>query len=265
MEKIFSVWEKKWTLVNPKPELPSSDNLLVFIQTSVVLGSVILSGTRTGNVVSDIGSFADFGSKIGYLGLSRGVFTAIEALLAFVTFDAGILLAGYLTGDEKANRDWYWGLLIFAMIPALFANALPGLGLINEQFKSSWQVIVDITVGICTPAMAFVSGRVLGAVRNARRCKKELMLSSWQKRKKNAWLRSAEYRGAVGKAKKVSKKPKVGNQDVLSLISENGGTTVIELAEQLGKSQAEIIAVVSGLSRQGKVLYEGSRVSLPDF
>lgn len=265
---IYDTWQVKWELANPKPEIPARDILLYSMQIVVATGAVFLSGSRTGNAVARIGSLAEFGSRISYLGLNEGIFSTFEAFLAFATFDAGILLAGYLTGDNKASKRWYWVLFAASIIPALSANILPGLELIGLEEKG--HVITDVIIGVFTPFMAFVAGRVIGATERERQFQITSLLGGWEEKKKRAWERSRDYRDFL-KAPKKQKKIKVEDkpetdirQAIIDYINGNGAKHIDELSSHFEMAKSEVLAIVMELEKESLVIREGFKVTTPD-
>jgi hypothetical protein len=272
LEAQYDEWLKGWELANPQPSLPSRDQLLNVLQIGVVIGSIVLSGTRTGNVVADIGTFADFGSKIAYLGLGRGAFIAAEAVLAFVTFDVGVLLAGYLTGEETEDTKWYYALLVASLIPALVANMFPAISLLGSDWAETAQAITNTVVGIATPIMSFVAGRVLGVVRTRGTNELKTLTVEWETKRNNAWKRYfSKYvrpavRVEVSTPQEVvapSDNGALGRRVVVAL--EAGPLSLQALADAVSLSRADVIPVVSDLSTKNVVHFDGDRVSILDF
>lgn len=267
---IYNTWQVKWELANPRPKIPPRDTLLYSMQIVVATGAVFLSGSRTGNAVARIGSLAEFGSRISYLGLNEGIFSTFEAFLAFATFDAGILLAGYLTGDNKASKRWYWVLFAASIIPALSANILPGLELVGLEEKG--HIVTDVIIGLFTPFMAFVAGRVIGATERERQFLITSLVGGWEDKKKRAWERSRDYRDflkAPGKKKKVKVeegKPKPDiRQAMIDYINGNGAKHIDELASYFEMAKGKMLALVMELEKENLVIREGFKVTTPDF
>jgi hypothetical protein len=272
LEAQYQEWLKGWELANPQPSLPPKDQLLNVLQIGVVIGSIVLSGTRTGNVVADIGTFADFGSKIAYLGLGRGAFIAAEAILAFVTFDVGVLLAGYLTGEETEDSKWYYALLVASLIPALVANMFPAIRLLGPGPAETAQAITNTVVGIATPIMSFVAGRVLGVVRTRGTNELKVLMREWETKRNNAWKRhfnkyvksTVRVRVPVPREAVVSSdNGALGRKVVVAL--ESGPLSLQALADAVSLSRADVIPVVSDLSQKGRVEFDGNKVSVLDF
>jgi hypothetical protein len=272
LELQYEEWLKGWELANPQPSLPSRDQLLNVLQIGVVVGSIVLSGTRTGNVVADIGTFADFGSKIAYLGLGRGAFIAAEAILAFVTFDVGVLLAGYLTGEETEDTRWYYALLVASIIPALVANAFPAVSLLDRVTVETAQAVTNTIVGVATPVMSFVAGRVLGVVRTKGVRELRILVVDWEVKRNNAWKYHYNKYIKPTSASVVS----IPQEVVVSSDNGSAGPRVMgaleagplslqALADAVSLSRADVIPVVSDLSQKGRVEFDGNKVSVLDF
>lgn len=267
----YEAWREPWELANPAPALPKRDSLLQFLQIGVVVGSIVLSGTRTGNVVAEIGTFADFGAKLG-LAAGHGIFIAVEAVLAFITFDVGVLLAGYLTGEESDDTRWYKVLLVSSLLPALVANVVPAIGLAGKQYQETAEVFTNALIGIATPIMAFVGGRVLGVSRTRHSKSISLLVLAWETSRNNAWrYHFSRYI-----------KPKMGEvaelAQPLSVVSDNGGLkakivsvlglgplSLQELAEATAVTRTHLIPTVSELAEKGSVSFDGDRVAVIDF
>lgn len=276
LNQLYLQFENRWTLGNPKPTPPTKDVLLFALQIAVAIGAILLSGSRTGNAVSEIGSLTAFGERlVSLIGLGTqftALFLASEAVLGFVTFDAAIFLAGYLTGDNGASQRWYWVLLVVAVIPALFANVLPGVMLI-EGLGKPFIVFVDVLIGIATPIMAFVAGRVIGASRNKMHLENDKRQAEYEKRRKAAWERSSEYRSRLNvKAKpKAEPKPKpeksVDNlpDRIIKYLDEVREAELETLQSELGVEQQTLRTEVLRLHQAGKIERNGTRVWIADY
>ncbi len=259
--ELYKTWETRWELSHPRPKF-TNDNLLLVMQVGVATGAILLSGSRTGNVVSDIGALSDFARRIGVWSTP---FSAIEAVLGFMTFDAGILLAGYLTGDDKADTRWYWVLFIASLIPALGANVYPGIKLINSDVALWGKVTVDILIGLFSPIMAFVAGRVIGATKNAFNVKRNEALKVWETDKNTAWLRSPEYRNWNKEnlpKREVVRKLSGRREEVVRLL-KGGQKRIPELARLMNLNETEMWGEI--LSLDGDVVRDGDMVKLADF
>lgn len=275
LDSLYVQFEARWELQNPKPSPPMSDTLLLVLQIAVAGGAILLSGSRTGNAVASIGSLQQFGNKLSSLiGLGSqlaALFLAAEAVLGFVTFDAAIFLSGYLTGDRKAAPVWYWVLLGIAIVPAVFANMLPGVMLIGPKAGSIFTGIVDVLIGLCTPIMAFVSGRVIGVTRTRRLNLIEDELGLWADKKANAWRNSHEYRNWMSlnvKTPQKKREPTNGRADIVAYLQKRGSGTEVridELAEALGMSKGALSRDILRLVKDDEVERNGNVVWVSDY
>lgn len=280
LNQLYLQFENRWTLSNPKPKV-AKDVLLFALQVAVAVGAILLSGSRTGNAVAEIGSLTAFGNRIVILlGAEEGwtaAFLAIEAALAFVTFDAAIFLAGYLTGDNGVSQKWYWVLLVVAIIPALFANVFPGVAL-DEGAGKTFLIIVDVTIGIATPIMAFVAGRVIGASRNQLRVSDEERDADYERRKKGGWDKSPEWKAYKAQAglnvkakpetepKPKSEKPIDNLPDrIMKYLDEAREAELETLQSELDVEPQTLRTEVLRLHQAGKIERNGTRVWLPDY
>lgn len=267
IQRVYADWETRWLLSNPKPTIDLRDAFLSVLMYVVTAGAIVLSGSRTGSVVASIGALADFASKIG---VSPVAASGVEAILAFLTFDAGLLLAGYVLGDGKASERWYVVLLVTAALPSVAANVSPSFSLLGLGMTAA--IIVDVIVGVCTPAMAFVAGRVIGATNNARKKKMSALIEAWQAHKNTAWTHSREYRSwnkkdtvVVDRPLSISvitpEQPDRSARIIETLRQHSGSMNVSDLARVLGDTNVNVLADVMQMK---DVVRSGSSITLPE-
>lgn len=269
IDQVYSDWEARWLLSNPRPTIELRDKFLDVLKYVVACGAIVLSGSRTGSVVASIGALSLFANQ---LGISSRAMSGIEAMLAFLTFDTAILLSGYILGDDKASERWYVVLFFTALIPSLAANVSPSFQLLGADVSVVAKFIVDIVVGICTPAMAFIAGRAIGATNNLRKKQMTMLLDAWQQRKNVAWTHSREYRKWIKEASLRNGVRDKGISDVsieddtrhkiIELLRSNKSMEVDVLAKQLNLPELEIwkhILTMPDVERRG------STIQLTDF
>jgi len=147
--KLYYQFTERYKIANPAPRQRGRDLHLYVLVMVVIVGSFLLSGSRTGNAVSKLATLSELFSHVGYLGLNSDWFVFFEGFLAFLTFEAGILLSGILLSRNltlKGNIEfWYYVLLFTSLFPALLANLLPGWELIENLF--GFQVGEVVVVG----------------------------------------------------------------------------------------------------------------------
>ncbi len=195
-QSIYERWLTHRELVYPKPKARDyRDILLEVIQAGVILGSMVLSGTRVGATLARVGVFKSFGVLLLGEGSSLlGLFVLGEAFLSFLTIELAIFLAGYLTGEEVEDKRWYWSLLGAALLTSLVANLFPIFTLIGEEWSGVALVIVSSITGLCVSIMPFVGGRVLGVTKLQTKISFDLALDVWLVKTQKSWSSSQEYR-----------------------------------------------------------------------
>lgn len=271
-DRYYDRFVHRWERVNPAPSRPVADVALIVLVGLVIVGAVVLSGTRTGAVVAETGGLSRFAE---YIGLSSPVFAGIDAVLAFLAFDAALLLAGYLRRDQKLDARLYWVLLVAAAVPVFAANLLPATRHFTPAFHDGARVVVDVIIGIATPLMAFVAGKVVRIVRENRSKEYQDASTQWSERKGRSWQASGEYkayRREVGHSSSKTEKPaKVTGQFPsaagLPTLAEfveakAGGMLISELARGLGVSRAEIVAEAV---KDDNLVLDGSKIKSVDF
>lgn len=266
IQLVYEQWKEIWEIGNPKPRMQLS--LFFKLQIIPALGSVLLSGTRTGNVVAELGSFSSFGQKLNYLGMTEDVFTGLEALLTFLTFECAIFLAGTLitensTDDSKVN--WSQLFLWVSLIPVLLANIYPGLtplfDLIDERIVTYLHTVVNSVVGVSTTLIVFVSGRVIKSSFLKARTLYEHELREWDTKRKRAWVSSNELKTYKKQPKQQTKK--LVTSPILTYMQNNGqSVNLAELPQKLGVSEADIFTQVKQLEKEGNIVRRGMQLEL---
>ena len=91
-QEKFDEFEKLWTLTNKCPtENSVRDKFAIWSIRIVLLGAMGLSGTRTGSMVAETEQLARFFIMLGTPESISWAFTGLEAVLAFLTVEVGML------------------------------------------------------------------------------------------------------------------------------------------------------------------------------
>lgn len=239
-QSIYERWLTHRELVYPKPKAGDyRDVLLEVIQAGVILGSMVLSGTRVGATLARVGVFKSFGVLLLGEGSSLlGLFVLGEAFLSFLTIELAIFLAGYLTGEEVEDKRWYWSLLGAALLTSLVANLFPIFTLIGEEWSGVALVIVSSITGVCVSIMPFVGGRVLGVTKLQTKTAFDLALDVWIVKTQKSWSSSQEYR----QWKQLQK---------LSTFDSPPSSIEESVSEQEGNSELDLQKIHSWLTDRG--------------
>ena len=270
----YNQFENVWGLANPTPNKETIEPLLQGILVVVIVGSIIVSGSRTGNVVAEIGSLNSLLTRVG---LGSEFVTGLEGLLALMTVEAAILLAGYLWPSSDINEKWTYGLFAAALIPAVVTNVYPG---VSGLEKLIWGTVVisktvtDLIVGLSAPILLFVAGRVVKQTTLKLKVSNQKKSKKYGKKKRVAWLASTQYKllrkelgltkvPSVKASETVVAKPKI-NLNLYDYI--NGATTISSLMEKSGLTRGEVISKLDELDGKVTVMGEGvSRVTFTQF
>ena len=261
-QEKFNEFEELWTLTNERPtENSVRDKFAIWSIRIVLLGAMGLSGTRTGSMVAETEQLARFFIMLGTPESISWAFTGLEAVLAFLTVEAGMFLAGYLLGDrETTDRKWYLYFTIAAILPAFVSNIGPGFRLIGDTYFSFWLVVVNVVVGLSTIALALIGGRVMAVIENEFSVKYKEVIEVWYDKRQKAWYRSKQYRG-LRKVEHTPDAKETPEQILLTAIMGNGqNTTIAALSKQTGMNQPEVMKSLKALQKDKKVIVEGVNI-----
>jgi len=262
-QEKFKEFEELWTLTNEKPtENSVRDKFAIWSIRIVLVGAMGLSGTRTGSMVAETEQLARFFAMLGTPEYISWMFTGLEAVLAFLTVEVGMFLAGYLLGDrETTDRKWYLYFTIAAIFPAFVSNIGPGFRLVGESVFSYWLVVVNVVVGLSTIALALIGGRVMAVIENEFSGKYRQVIEVWEDKRQKAWYRSKEYRALrLLNTQEVKETPE---QILLTAIRGNGqNVTIAALAKETGYSQSEVMKSLKALQKEKKVKVEGVNIEM---
>jgi hypothetical protein len=260
-KELYEGWLVNRKLTHPEPKKEDySDLTLSVVQGLVILGSMALSGTRVGTTLARVGVFQSFGESF----LNPGhpilpLFTLAEWGFAFLTIEAAIFLAGYLTGDGKEEDvNWYWGLLFAALGTSLAANIFPMFVLIGGQWEHIALIIVSVITGLCTSIMPYIGGRVLIANKFRATAEYQSDMAQWLTEVRRAWSQSSEYK----QWKKGQEKQPQGNVPSFDLAK-----IAIWLAEKNNPVSLDIVGREFGVEQNFLMskFEEDSRFSLDGF
>lgn len=262
-QQNFNEFEILWTLTNERPNETDTKDIIALWSIRIVLwGAMGLSGTRTGSMVAETEQLARFFIMLGTPESISWMFTGLEAVLAFLTVEVGMFLAGYLLGDrESTDRKWYLYFTIAAILPAFVSNIGPAFRLIGDNVFSFWLVVVNVIVGLSTIALALIGGRVMAVIENEFRGKHKQKLEAWEDKRQKAWYRSKEYR-SLRKVEHTPEAKETTEQKIYTILTGNGSSvTVPAMAKQIGSSESEVMKALKVMQRDNKVNVEGVNIT----
>jgi DNA-binding MarR family transcriptional regulator len=250
LQQKYKEFEERWELTNRVPA-KIEDPVITISKVVLTIGSAVLAGSRTGAVIANLNVLTDFGTS---LGLKSDLWKVAEALLGFSTVEVSIFLAGYLqsTLSDEDTDKWYKILLYCGIGTSLIANVYPAFNTVSPQVAEIAKIVVNLTVGIAAPVMLFVTGKVSGQLKRDLTKQFNLKLGAWEESKKQAWVRSKEYKTLSTQI--VKEKVQVSNQEQSLLSKLNGSEVSIQtLTEVLGKTESEVSELVFSLESKNLI------------
>jgi hypothetical protein len=283
LQQAYNKFEQRWKNLHPISQSNVRDKFLYNLQIAVIIGAIILSGSRTGNAVASIGSLVTLAENANYFGLTSAFWKGAEAFITFITIEGALLLAGYLTGDHQSkDKRWYWILFSIAFTASLFSNVLPAWEAIESYVPSimgSGKIIVNVVIGLVAPIMVFVAGRTLGVIRNDMLTQQERKALEYENRKAKAWSSSTEYRAYKKSQEQEEQKqeepiieekeiePDLSNNgrdgnEIINFIRSHRVTSVNELAYSFEMPKDEMLGKLKELETANLLEMNGTQITL---
>jgi len=182
-----AAWQAKYEELNPKP-IWEVDWPVVIAQLISTSGATILSATRVGYSLALVGALGRFGKAV-HVPVEEWVLALSESLAAIAAIEVGLIAAGLLWGTsaKKIDNRWFWAMIGIIGLIALASNVSPVAVLYGKEAVNNAAIAVNVIVGIGTPFMVIIGGKILSANYYGGKFAHSENLDAWQKTARNVW------------------------------------------------------------------------------
>jgi hypothetical protein len=185
-------WQDEYEKLNPKPiwEVDWPVTIAQLISTS---GATILSATRVGYSLALVGALAKFGNVV-HLPVADWILALGESIAAIAAIEIGLIAAGLLWGTyaKTVDKRWFWVMIGIIGFIALATNVTPAAALKGEEAMNGAAYNVNIIVGLGTPFMVIIGGKILSSNYYGGKFAYNEKLMEWQSVMRESWNKIQE-------------------------------------------------------------------------